>query len=58
MDCALESKQPLVMTMRALVLALLLPLLLANAACATRNSIQGGATDDGGVARVKIGIPF
>jgi hypothetical protein len=39
-------------------LALLLPLLLANAACATRNSVQGGATDDSGMARLKIGIPF
>jgi hypothetical protein len=58
MDRTFESIQPLVTAMRTLLVALLLPLLLAIAACATRNTVQGGATDNGGAARVKIGIPF
>jgi hypothetical protein len=39
-------------------LTLLAMILAALAACGTRGSAEGGATDDGAHGRVKIGIPF
>ena len=40
----------------AAIIALLM--LVAIAACAGHDSVQGGASDHGGGGRVKLGIPF
>ena len=43
--------------MRILLLAATIAL-LATAGCVPRNSVQGGATENGGGARINWGIPF
>jgi len=52
------ERESAAVAMRALVLALLLPWLLALAACTARTSVQGGATNNDGAAHVTIGLPF
>ena len=57
-DRDLESKQALVRMMRAVALTLLLLVLLGTGACAHRNSVEGGASDGGAGAQIKLGLPF
>jgi hypothetical protein len=44
--------------MRFMRLALLAMIFGALAACGSSGSAQGGATDDGGGGRIKLGFPF
>ena len=46
------------MSARTPMLVLLLLVLASLAACGTRDSMQGAGGDNGGHARVKIGVPF
>ena len=46
------------MSARAPLLAFLMLALASLAACGTRDSVQGAGGDNGGHARVKIGVPF
>ena len=44
--------------MRRTNLAVIVLLLLALAGCEAMGALQGGASDNGGHARVKMGVPF